>query len=174
MLDAATRAAEMQKMLAQGMRAAAIAQALGITAQTVYTARSRAKKEATAAKERDAEAPLSTLPTPCRGYQEQRVFILDWRQRMSRYEFEGEPGQGKPKNSRKRVCAMTASQVREQIGGHTATHASTINSAPGLAPARAIAERPVKPRKTGQEGRFFAGQKGVDLELHWRTACTQA
>ncbi|MGX7857435.1 helix-turn-helix domain-containing protein [Pseudomonas aeruginosa] len=40
----------MQKMLAQGMRAAAIAQALGITAQTVYTARSRAKKEATAAK----------------------------------------------------------------------------------------------------------------------------
>ncbi|MGX7001949.1 hypothetical protein [Caballeronia sp. KNU42] len=109
-----------------------------------------------------------------RGYQEPaRLFILDWERRMNAYEFEGEPGQGKPKKSRKRISSMTRGQLGETLRSHGVTVALAINCAAPGHPPRAISERLVKPAKTRYLDKKVAGQRDFDLDVQWRETCSQ-
>lgn len=124
--------------------------------------------------ERPAPKPAPTptcLPaTP----EPMRLHLLDWQRRMGGYEFSSPPAGCLPRKAHKRINTMTRGQLSESLRSHGVTVALAINcAAPGQPPQPTHVETTKKPFKTGQKGKYFAGDKVFDVDAKWRTACAQ-
>lgn len=105
--------------------------------------------------------------------------VIDWAARLDRIEFDGTPGQGKPKSGKARKCSSTADF--RNVYPWPYSHATCLNANPSRAincaapehgpPARGTKSTKKGP-KTGKSSNILAGGEAGDIESSWREICT--
>jgi hypothetical protein len=109
--------------------------------------------------------------------------VIDWAARLDRIEFDGTPGQGKPKSGKARKCSSTADFRHVYPWPHA--HATRTNAnpspshaincaAPGHGPTARDTRSTKKGPKTAQSSKKIAGGRSpeIDVDVAWRTTCT--